>query len=356
MRDGIKLYLDVFRPKSSDQDKVPAIIAWSPYGKAGSAWTLDLFVHRMGIPVDRTSGYESWEAPDPADWCQRGYAVVNVDARGSGWSEGTLFSWGSQEAEDIHDTVAYLSQQPWCNGSVTMAGNSYLAKAQIVAASRNPHPALKAIAPWEGFTDTYNDMFLRGGFPSHQTFANMFLHAYAGTGEAENIPAMVKLHPLYDDYWEDKAEKVENIDIPIYALGSFSNPFHTRGSFHIFRKAKSDKKWLRIMPNFEWYDLYQRESNNDLQRFYDRYCKGIMNGWEHDTPPLRLSLIGCEGSVPNITERHEKEFPLQRQQLKTFFLDGATKTLVDTPLKTQATVAHEAHSLDASSVGSSFVL
>lgn len=34
MRDGVKLYADVFRPKTNE--KVPAILIWSPYGKTGN--------------------------------------------------------------------------------------------------------------------------------------------------------------------------------------------------------------------------------------------------------------------------------------------------------------------------------
>jgi hypothetical protein len=36
------------------------------------------------------------QAPDPAEWCQRGYAIVNVDARGAGHSEGDIVHWGDQ--------------------------------------------------------------------------------------------------------------------------------------------------------------------------------------------------------------------------------------------------------------------
>ena len=35
MRDGVRLRVDVFRPADSDSVKVPALIAWSPYGKSG---------------------------------------------------------------------------------------------------------------------------------------------------------------------------------------------------------------------------------------------------------------------------------------------------------------------------------
>lgn len=99
MRDGIKIYTDVFRPATSDKEKVPAIIAWSPYGKNVSVANLGIAAHNAGVAFDRTSGYEKFEAPDPADWCNRGYAVVNPDARGSFYSEGKLFMWGTQEAE-----------------------------------------------------------------------------------------------------------------------------------------------------------------------------------------------------------------------------------------------------------------
>lgn len=34
MRDGVKLFCDVFRPTSTE--KCPAIIIWSPYGKGGN--------------------------------------------------------------------------------------------------------------------------------------------------------------------------------------------------------------------------------------------------------------------------------------------------------------------------------
>ncbi|KAK1992839.1 hypothetical protein LX36DRAFT_715049 [Colletotrichum falcatum] len=63
-RDGTVLYADVLRPPGTD-DKVPAIIC-----RSGCLWGMTL------------SGLGKFEAPDPADWVPRGYAVVNVDTRG----------------------------------------------------------------------------------------------------------------------------------------------------------------------------------------------------------------------------------------------------------------------------------
>ncbi len=67
MRDGIKLYCDVFRPPNVE--KVPIILVWAPYGKHGNS---ELFMNelpeRLGIPKSTYSGYENFEGPDPAYW------------------------------------------------------------------------------------------------------------------------------------------------------------------------------------------------------------------------------------------------------------------------------------------------
>jgi len=172
MRDGIKLYADIFRPVDSDTAKVPALITWSPYGKTGTAPQKYHIIAPfcVGLKKDQLSGYHSFEGPDPAEWCPRGYAVINIDARGAGMSEGDIHYWGQQEAEDIYDTIDWLSKQLWCNGSVGMMGNSWLAIAQINFASRLHHPALKALAPMEAFSDPYRETIARGGAPYKTVF------------------------------------------------------------------------------------------------------------------------------------------------------------------------------------------
>jgi hypothetical protein len=113
-----------------------------------------------------------------------------------------------------------------------------LAKAQVSFASRQSHPALKALAPWEGFTDIYRQLYLRGGFAMNNTFAKQYKMGVAGGEGVEDVAQMVKTHPLFDDYWAQKYDEVSNIDVPIYVLGSFGNPFHVYGSFDIFRRAR----------------------------------------------------------------------------------------------------------------------
>lgn len=353
MRDKIRIYADVFRPTNSNVEKVPALIPWSPYGKTGTGpqqyEVMGPF--RCGVSLDQTSGYEKFEAPDPASWCELGYAIVNVDARGAGMSEGNIYFWGQQEAEDVYDTIDWVSKQPWCSGSVGMIGNSWLAIAQVNYASRLKHPALKALAPMEGFVDPYIDAIARGGIPTNPKFQDFLMTGFAGPNSAEYPAKMLVKRPLYDDYWSSKKIHTENIDVPMYLLASYSTKLHSRGSFHTFRTAKTKQKWLRVHPYQEWHDLYQPEVLEDLVGYFDHFCKGVDNGWERNTPPIRLSLLGFEDSpAKTIINRAEKEYPLARQQLHTFYLDAASNKLrLDKP-DVEATASHDGHSLEASSV------
>jgi predicted acyl esterase len=78
MRDGVKLYCDIFRPSRPgtnssqpipEEDKVPVVLVYAPYGKEGNS---ELFMNelpeRLGVPKDYYSGYENFEGPDPAYW------------------------------------------------------------------------------------------------------------------------------------------------------------------------------------------------------------------------------------------------------------------------------------------------
>ena len=43
LRDGVTIWADAFRPVLSDNQPVPAILAWSPYGKQGNGTPLNPF-------------------------------------------------------------------------------------------------------------------------------------------------------------------------------------------------------------------------------------------------------------------------------------------------------------------------
>jgi putative CocE/NonD family hydrolase len=116
MRDGIHLSTNVFLP--SGTGPFPVVLVRTAYNK-----------HGIG----------------PGEWIRRGIAVVSQDCRGRYDSEGTWYPFVN-EARDGFDTLEWLGAQPWCNGSVGMFGDSYLAATQFTVAAEGS-PYLKALNP-----------------------------------------------------------------------------------------------------------------------------------------------------------------------------------------------------------------
>lgn len=96
MRDGTKIRVDVFRPAALENEKLPTLVPWSPYGKTGTGFFQTREYPYVGVPGSQTSGLEKFEGPDPAEWCPRGYAMVQPDSRGAFNSEGDIHQWGTQ--------------------------------------------------------------------------------------------------------------------------------------------------------------------------------------------------------------------------------------------------------------------
>ncbi len=328
LRDGTVIYTDIFRPVGGTH--LPIIIAWSPYGKGYGWFSLDRFPGRMGVPTSALSGLEKFEGPDPAYWCNHGYAIVNPDPRGAFMSQGNLHFWGEQEAQDGYDLIEWMASQEWSNGKVALSGNSWLAISQwFIAAEQPPH--LTAIAPWEGLSDFYRDHGTRGGIPDTGFNDLVMLHLY-GNNEIEDLSGMIRKYPLMNSYWREKSANLERINIPAYIVASWTNELHTHGTFEGFRRISSAHKWLRVHNTHEWFDYYSAENVEDLRRFFDRYLKGIENGWEQ-TPHVRLTVLD-PGGVDQIN-RPENEFPLARTRYQPLYLDASTGRL------SQESVRHE---------------
>lgn len=335
MRDGVTIYVDILRPAGSG--KVPAIVAWSPYGKRGGYQTLDQFPRRAGIPVNTLSNLQTWEGPDPAYWCNQGYAVVNADVRGAFMSQGNICFWGSQEGEDGHDLVEWLAVQEWCNGKVGLTGNSWLAVVQWFIAATNP-PHLAAIAPWEGFCDFYRHSIARGGIVDTGFNEYILTHLY-GNNRTEDVPAMIDKYPLMNAYWGDKVARLDKIKAPAYVVASYTNPAHGEGTLPGYEGISSTDKWLRIHNSMEWPDYYKHENVEDLRRFFDRYLKSIENRWGK-TPRVRVSVLDPGGS--DVVDRPENEFPLAQTRYERLFLDASSGRLLLEPASRESSVCYQA--------------
>lgn len=134
MRDGIRLYTDIYQPESTQA--LPVLLERTPYGKGFSETAFALFA------------------------AEQGYAVVLQDTRGRWASEGDSYPFVS-EKDDGFDTLVWLTEQMWCNGKVGMFGGSYVGYTQYAAAASG-HPALKTIIPAITFTNA-SEIFYYGG-------------------------------------------------------------------------------------------------------------------------------------------------------------------------------------------------
>lgn len=321
LRDGVTIYVDVLRPKGAT--KVPVIVAWSPYGKSrGHDKRYVELLSLLGMDLGGLSGLMKFEGPDPAYWCAHGYAVCNPDPRGAFNSEGDIRIWSRDEGQDYCDLIEWLGIQDWCNGAVGLTGNSYLAISQWFAAAERP-PHLRAIAPWEGMSDIYRDLVVRGGIPDYP-FPQRLCSNLTGKSLREDFVAEAERHPLVDALWESKIPLFERIDVPAYVVASYSNSIHTPGTFRGWRRMGSTEKWLRIHNNMEWPDYYEQANVDDLRRFFDRYLKDARNGWE-TTPRVRYALMDLAGG--DRVNLPAGAFPPEEAETSRLYLDANSGSL-----------------------------
>ena len=322
LRDGVTIHVDVFRPTGAD--KVPVIVAWSPYGKGqGTSPSVMGIFGMVGLDNGIVSGLEKFEGPDPAFWCAQGYAICNPDIRGVVDSDGDSVLWDRQEGRDCYDLIEWLAEQQWCSGKVGMSGTSYLAVSQWFTAAEQP-PHLAAINPWEGVSDVYRDLVMRGGMPDTGFAQQLQDGSFFGKNQKEDVISESERYPLMNDLWENKIPDLAKITVPAYVVASYSNTLHTAGTFRAWRRIASQEKWLRIHNSQEWPDYYDEANREDLRRFFDCYLKDEDNGWEL-TPRVRYSVLDFEGG--DQVGVAADEFPPNEVVSTKYYLNAASRVL-----------------------------
>lgn len=333
LHDGVTIYADIYRPANAS-GKIPCIVGWGYFGKRPAEgqdeWKL------MGVPPKTVSNMAKFEAADPAYWCHYDYAVANVDPRGVGNSEGNLNLWGTHDAKDGYDFIEWVAEQAWCNGKVTMFGNSGVCMTHWKIAAEQP-PHLACLAAWEGQGDLYRESYCCGGIPNPSYEANIIKEVACKTW-VEDTVTMVNTHPLMNEYWKDKEAQWKKIKVPTYVTAGWVH-HHLRGSIEGFRRIRSPKKWLRIHRDFEWPDDYRTENLEELRRFYDRYCKDIHNGWEF-TPRVRMDVLDAYG-YDYASRRNEKEFPIERTEYKKIYINAKEQDGSYEPFKEESEVVYD---------------
>lgn len=131
MRDGVRIAVDVWLPPDLETgQQIPTLMRMTRYWRAF-----------QNLSPEETGG--AWDI----QFRDAGYAVVVVDARGSGASEGVrTIEWSPDEVADYGEIVDWIVAQPWSNGRVGAYGISYEGNTAELLAATN-RPAVKAVAP-----------------------------------------------------------------------------------------------------------------------------------------------------------------------------------------------------------------
>jgi predicted acyl esterase len=332
LRDGVRVYVDVRRP---DTDvPVPVLIAYGPFGK-----------HR-GFPPVLAAGADvepplppgtPFEAPLPQFWVGHGYAVVNVDPRGTWGSEGDAAFFSPQEAADGYDLVEWAGTQPWSNGRIGLSGVSYLAIIQYrIAAARPPH--LAAIHPSDGMSDLYREAVQPGGIPETQFAANFETILGFGRQRRENLFAGILAHPFLDEWWLARGVDMARIEVPAYVVCSAGNHgLHTRGTLEAYKAMGSKQKWLEVHGRKEWRHYYTPAEMERQRAFFDHFLKGLdteIRSW----PPVRVEY---RDRAETGVVRAEAAWPIPQTRHTALYLDASAAALVAAPPRAVATVRYD---------------
>jgi predicted acyl esterase len=171
-RDGTQLAIDVHPPtfpSTKHNGKYPTLIEYSGYGYANPA------------------GPESGLAQVAN---AMGFAVVDVNMRGTGCSGGAFNYFEPLQNLDAYDVIQAIGHQPWVlRHKVGMFGVSYGGISQLFAAQLRP-PALEAIAPLSVVDTTATTLYAGGilntGFAVPWAEARQFDAEPAGPSSGEH--------------------------------------------------------------------------------------------------------------------------------------------------------------------------
>jgi hypothetical protein len=250
--------------------------------------------------------YDPYSAGVTSDtsWAPDGYAMLGVNFRGTGCSQGTFQPlrgdiWGRDGA----DVVAWAARQPWSDGSIGMIGFSFTGVSQL-ATAEYAGPALKAITPENVFPDLYRDIVYPGGIYNSWITAwiagrNFVLGApvleqsysdptcdssqatQAGADDAQM--GVVAGNPYLDQAWADEPENLlGRVHVPVLGCVDWQDSTAYSRGFDAYRELNPATTWVNGSNGVHADCVTSHAERVD---FFDRYLKGEHNGWE-STPHL----------------------------------------------------------------------
>jgi len=263
MADGVRLAARVWLPVDAERGPVPAIVECIPYRKRdGTAW-------RDGIMQPAVAGH--------------GYAVLRIDLRGTGESDGLLTDeYTRQEHDDIVAALAWIASQPWCTGRLGMVGVSWGGFNALQVAARNP-PYLAAIITICASDDRYaDDAHYMGGC----VLTEHVVWGVAILGQAALPPDPALVGERWRDMWLERLRHT-----PEWVAQWLAH--QRRDAYWRYGSVSEDYAAIRcpVYAIGGWADAY-RNAVPRLLANLSVPCKGLVGPWAHGWP-----LLGVPGSA-----------------------------------------------------------
>jgi putative CocE/NonD family hydrolase len=339
MRDGVRLRADVYRPDA--RGPVPAVLGRTPY--------------------DRTFGPTPPAVLEPQRTVAAGIALVCMDVRGRHGSAGEFYPFRT-EGPDGYDSVEWVAAQPWCDGAVAMAGRSYTAATQWLAAAAQP-PHLRAIAPIAIGSNYFDGWVYQGG--AFQLGFNLFwVQIMAGRGKRLRMEEQYRHLPLrtaelveqspggrfyrdwlehavLDDYW--RALSIDggygDVRVPVLNVGGWYDVFlgGTLANFARIRREGATERarmhtrlvigpWAHgstygVYPDHS-FEVFPGEDKIDLTSMQLEFLGAQLRaptpesspGEGQEAPAVRIFVMGAN------RWREEADWPPQRAVPERWFL------------------------------------
>ena len=207
MQDGTLLTADVHTPEG--EGPWPVILMRSTYGRG----------------------------QDPKDFLEQGYAMVIQDTRGRGDSAGekhVFYTDGWREGlRDGADTVAWIAEQPWCNGKIGTMGGSALGITQMLLAPTTDQVQAQFIVV--GPANFYPEFIYPGG-----VWSKNLLEGWLTMIQEPHVIDLWKAHPYYDDFWQyyNTTAQAPRISAPALFVGAWQDIF-AQGTLDAFTERET---------------------------------------------------------------------------------------------------------------------
>jgi hypothetical protein len=356
MRDGVRLYADVYRPADADGNaapgRFPVVLNQILFNKGTTR--LD------GTPAGQIEEGASGYSPI---FTKHGYVQVIVDARGTGSSQGEFSMFGPDEQRDGVEIARWLVRQPFSDGRFVAYGASCMAIYGTFLAAQHP-PGLKAMFPIVPMDDIYRDVLWHGGgldvpflaiwhgmITSTKTRPPLYsasdpeaaIEVLRSRVSPSIVPTEILTEPYDNDYYRTRSpgRVVSQVNVPTFVVGGWYDLMQ-RGTPRIYNQLQlpPGQKQLMMGP---WYHLTGGQGLGQpgapppidvlALAWFDRWVKGERNGIEN-YGPVTVNQLGA-----NRWETY-RQYPRRDVQYKRFYLSGeksgTAQSLNDGSLSTDA--------------------